>query len=324
MGSGRGLPARRRWLAHRTSDHHVRSSGSRSAAAASSFRSSRRTSPGNRLSKRPCSYRVLRLTRSSGVQYRYACCTRSLSAISIGRVTGLRQELDCNAIRLAPDASQPTKRLCEVNSCSTASPLTVELSALPPNNSCVKPATCTGSRRGCGFCVDVVSEPNNVSKAAARNVVRDVGRQITPSFGLQPASSSTKASSISSNARAHRQRQRRRRVEVRVAVDTDLRDSLPVGLRSIEGDPGNAIRVTESSSCCANHDAALDLGCPRPNECVARRGCSLGSSRRASKSIAVGERGNDVLGDQRTDQSVLPRELLLCTEPDRVRVFVEP
>ena len=52
----------------------------------------------------------------------------------------------------------------------------------------MKPLTCTGSRRGCAFCVEVVRLLYRVSNAAARTVVYGVGRQVSPSFGLTASS----------------------------------------------------------------------------------------------------------------------------------------
>ena len=53
----------------------------------------------------------------------------------------------------------------------------------------MKPATCTGSRRGCAFCVEVVRLPNKVSNADARIVVFEVACQVSPSFGFSAFSS---------------------------------------------------------------------------------------------------------------------------------------
>ena len=98
-------------------------------------------------------------------------------------------------------ACQPMNRSGD-NSCSIASTATVVRSPLPPRTNCVKPATCVGSRCGCAFWLDVVRSLCNVSKAAARTVVRAVGRQTRPSLGLTASSSAPPISIVSTLAPA--------------------------------------------------------------------------------------------------------------------------
>ena len=155
-----------------------------------------------------------------------------------------------------------------------ARPRTVAWSPLPPKMSCVKPATCTGSSRGCAFCLDVVRSLYKVLNAAARIVVCAVGRQTTPSFGLI-ASSSVAADLDRVEAGAGRERQASARVEGGVAVETELPVRSSVIASTTGPTPGSEQRARDGLVLLRGDEAALHDRVRRRERCLGRRGCRL-------------------------------------------------